>query len=434
MESQHTQGRLVVRQEFGQQSLAIESSGALQPLKIHTPFVEGAWEDDCEANGNMRRIAACWNFCESIATEKLESQTIAEYIAGEAYLNAFTASKGAANFDLQGSACRVLAASFAGQFKGSGAINYLEIQMAHEEIGEFTVTMQRKQGETPAQKLNDALRSLDFYKSRVDALQQWQSKMRDPERTIVCDILANGQTLEPAGDRYTITPAQSDPNSAHMAAQALAGEIIEALLADEKDGGYDLTAGMFGRAFSQLVRRLAESELNASQQPPAVHLMDGVIEVRPIGYHSLQLIFDSQPSINNFMAALPQQQTGGASIKPEDKFKVQQWLDALVVAWQKNPHWQIAEAITALRELLEGPERETITLPEEVQRYSPNGEGGMEVDSLGAWVKWREIAARPTDEPDALHLAAVELARQQAARIAELEIMLTEPHQNGGAA
>lgn len=46
--------------------------------------------------------------------------------------------------------------------------------------------------------------SLAFYKRRCDALQQWQSRMRDPERTVVCDILANGCTLPPAnaGHRY----------------------------------------------------------------------------------------------------------------------------------------------------------------------------------------------------------------------------------------
>jgi len=45
-----------------------------------------------------------------------------------------------------------------------------------------------------------------FYKRRCDALQGWQSRMRDPERTVVCDILANGFTLPPAnaGDRYDI--------------------------------------------------------------------------------------------------------------------------------------------------------------------------------------------------------------------------------------
>jgi hypothetical protein len=57
------------------------------------------------------------------------------------------------------------------------------------------------------QERDDARSSRDFYKRRADALQEWQSKMRDPERTIVCDILANGCTLEPAGDRYTTPPA-----------------------------------------------------------------------------------------------------------------------------------------------------------------------------------------------------------------------------------
>lgn len=55
-------------------------------------------------------------------------------------------------------------------------------------------------------KVADALDSAQFYRRRVEALQSWQSKMRDPERTIVCDILANGHALDPAGDRYTAPP------------------------------------------------------------------------------------------------------------------------------------------------------------------------------------------------------------------------------------
>jgi len=54
-----------------------------------------------------------------------------------------------------------------------------------------------------------------------------------------------------------------------MAVQALAGEIVEALLADAQDEGYDLSAGMFGRNFSTLVRRWAQAEW-ASQQPAPV--------------------------------------------------------------------------------------------------------------------------------------------------------------------
>lgn len=58
-------------------------------------------------------------------------------------------------------------------------------------------------------QLADALDSLAFYRRRCELLQSWQSKMRDPERTIVCDILANGQILrgpdgQPAACRYAL--------------------------------------------------------------------------------------------------------------------------------------------------------------------------------------------------------------------------------------
>ena len=46
-------------------------------------------------------------------------------------------------------------------------------------------------------------KALDFYRRRCELLQAHQASMRDPERTLVCDILANGQLLpDPAGQRY----------------------------------------------------------------------------------------------------------------------------------------------------------------------------------------------------------------------------------------
>ena len=46
-------------------------------------------------------------------------------------------------------------------------------------------------------------KSLNFYKQRCELLQQVQKYMRDPERTIVCDILANNSLLpDPEGKRY----------------------------------------------------------------------------------------------------------------------------------------------------------------------------------------------------------------------------------------
>lgn len=55
-----------------------------------------------------------------------------------------------------------------------------------------------------ADLLAEALESAAFYRRRCAALGQWQSRMRDPERVIVCDILANGKTLTPAGSRYDV--------------------------------------------------------------------------------------------------------------------------------------------------------------------------------------------------------------------------------------
>lgn len=60
-------------------------------------------------------------------------------------------------------------------------------------------------------QLAEALSSLSFYKRRCAALQECQSSMRDPERTMVCDILANGSLLidgrgQLAAERYAAAP------------------------------------------------------------------------------------------------------------------------------------------------------------------------------------------------------------------------------------
>ena len=58
--------------------------------------------------------------------------------------------------------------------------------------------------------LTDCCRELEhevaYYRRRVRALEQLQSRMRDPERTMVCDIIANGFTMDPPipADRYEL--------------------------------------------------------------------------------------------------------------------------------------------------------------------------------------------------------------------------------------
>ena len=85
--------------------------------------------------------------------------------------------------------------------------------------------MQPEQEPSLQEQFDDALQSAAFYRRRVEALQNWQSKMRDPERTIVCDIIANGCTLDSshAGDRYA-APPKAQPEQEPVAKVVSSGE------------------------------------------------------------------------------------------------------------------------------------------------------------------------------------------------------------------
>jgi hypothetical protein len=100
---------------------------------------------------DARRLAACWNAFDGIPIEKFEGKDVADFIGSQAFLNGMSSTDGSAYIGLNGKACQVLASAFAGQFIGAGAVNFLEVNMEHPEIGSFTVTMQKTSGLTPAQ-------------------------------------------------------------------------------------------------------------------------------------------------------------------------------------------------------------------------------------------------------------------------------------------
>ena len=56
-------------------------------------------------------------------------------------------------------------------------------------------------------RLEAAESSVAWHQRRCMALQMHQTQMREPERTMVCDIIANGDLMHPtiAGDRYSVT-------------------------------------------------------------------------------------------------------------------------------------------------------------------------------------------------------------------------------------
>ena len=59
------------------------------------------------------------------------------------------------------------------------------------------------------ERLEAAESSVAWHRRRWMALQMHKTKMREPERTMVCDILANGELMHPtvAGDRYSTKDA-----------------------------------------------------------------------------------------------------------------------------------------------------------------------------------------------------------------------------------
>lgn len=117
----------------------------------------------------QRRLTACWRALDGVPLEKFEGKTIAEYVSKEAYLHSLNANHAGTgtSMELSGLACQMLTESFAGQFVGSGAINFLEVGLDHEEIGPFTVTIQRRQGQTPGALRAEALQELEIAKAAL---------------------------------------------------------------------------------------------------------------------------------------------------------------------------------------------------------------------------------------------------------------------------
>ena len=89
---------------------------------------------------------------ETIA-KKYAEHVVANKQIHDTMLNELNVKNGEAILSLEGGACGLLADSFAAQFKDAGATNYLVIDLSHDDTGPMTITMQRKAGSTPAEKL-----------------------------------------------------------------------------------------------------------------------------------------------------------------------------------------------------------------------------------------------------------------------------------------
>ncbi|MFQ1684800.1 hypothetical protein ACK38W_10205 [Aeromonas veronii] len=169
--TEHTKGRLALFRN-GQSVGSVDGYGVCE---LWPRSDEGF--PNCEGKENGRRIVACWNILDGYPTKDLEGVTLAEFVAKQAFISQFDANDGV-NLSISGVAVQLLAASFAGQFKASGATNYLEMSGNHPETGPFTITMQRKHGLTPAEKLAAMTKQRDVL---LDAMYAVQSVMNSSE-------------------------------------------------------------------------------------------------------------------------------------------------------------------------------------------------------------------------------------------------------------
>jgi hypothetical protein len=138
-------------------------------------------ENPAWRQANAQRLTACWSAFDGYATEKFAGKSIGDFVSKEAYLNGMgpAADREGAQMNLSGIACQMLAGAFAGQFEGSGAVNFLEVNLAHETVGPMSVTIQRVQGKTPGQLRAETERELAETKIK---LARSQARVAELER------------------------------------------------------------------------------------------------------------------------------------------------------------------------------------------------------------------------------------------------------------
>lgn len=101
---------------------------------------------------DAKRLAACWNLLHEFDTEAIEAGTFADFIGQQVYQHEIE-NANSGELRLSDVSMQLMAAGFAGKMKANAAENYMEFGLFHPETGHITLTVQRTEGLTPAQKL-----------------------------------------------------------------------------------------------------------------------------------------------------------------------------------------------------------------------------------------------------------------------------------------
>ena len=132
----------VAREEIKRQAAEIEYLKARLEVSAYHPY-----------DGIVSRDATIKLQDEHIAKLQAENASIRELLSKKVVdstmLTDLGIRGGGINATFEGGAAGLIATTFAEQFREAGATNYLELTFEDKELGEFVVTMQRKDGETP---------------------------------------------------------------------------------------------------------------------------------------------------------------------------------------------------------------------------------------------------------------------------------------------
>lgn len=101
---------------------------------------------------DAKRLAACWNLLHEFDTEAIEAGSFADFIGQQVYQHEIE-NANSGELRLSDVSMQLMAAGFAGKMKANAAENYMEFGLFHPETGHITLTVQRTEGITPAQKL-----------------------------------------------------------------------------------------------------------------------------------------------------------------------------------------------------------------------------------------------------------------------------------------
>lgn len=94
----------------------------------------------------------------------------------ELLLTDISMKDGGLDVTIEGGMCGVVADAFANQFKDNGGVNFITMGFHNEELGNFTVTVQKDSGEPIADKMHAMQKRIDELEGREKAAFWWSAE------------------------------------------------------------------------------------------------------------------------------------------------------------------------------------------------------------------------------------------------------------------